>query len=120
MSGLRMAALSAAAALVISLPAGASTGSDSPPRAAGPQTVEYPMDLQRAGREGTVGIQVYVTDSGKIARVRLVSSSGDDALDNAALGSVLSWKFNPAQRSGQPVSDWATVRVVYKVPTPGQ
>jgi TonB family protein len=111
--------MGAAALMMLSLPVAAST-SDAPPRADGPQTVNYPMDLQRAGKEGTVSIQVYVLESGRVQRARLVQSSGDDDLDNAAVASVMSWKFNPAVRGGDTVSDWATVRVVYKVPAGGQ
>ena len=84
-----------------------------------PQAVKYPMDAQRAGEEGTVAIQVYVLDSGRIHRARLLRSSGIDRLDNAALESVLGWHFKPATRNGQPTSGWATVQVVYKVPAPG-
>jgi len=89
-----------------------------PPTTAGPQVVKYPMDAQRAGEEGTVAIQVYVLDSGRIHTARLLRSSGSDRLDNAALESVLAWHFNPAKQNGDPVSGWATVQVVYKVPAP--
>lgn len=91
-----------------------------PPAVAGPQVVKFPEDAQRAGEQGTVAIRVFVTDSGRISRLRMTQSSGSDRLDTAAIESVLAWKFNPAEQDGRPVSGDTVVKVVYKVPEPGQ
>ena len=37
-------------------------------------------------------------------------------LDNAAVESVLNWRFIPAMRNGDTVSDWAAVKIVYQLP----
>lgn len=117
---IRIAALVAASAFALAtLPASAELSGTHPPRTNGPQVVKYPTDLQRAGEEGTVGIQVYVTEDGAIRRLRVVRSSGNERLDNAALESVLAWKFNPAEENGHTTAGYATVQVVYKVPEPG-
>lgn len=112
-----IALLSAAAGAwaLSSLPAVA--GDYTPPAVAGSQVVKYPVTSQRAGEEGVVFIQVYVSESGRVRTARLVRSSGVDRLDNAALESVLAWRFKPAQDSGRTVSGWANVQVSYKVPT---
>jgi protein TonB len=110
-----------AAAVMTSAAAYASAGPDyTAPTAAGPQSVKYPTDAQRAGEEGTVVVQVLVTGSGDVHQARLVRSCGIDRLDNAAIESVLGWHFKPAQQNGSPVTGWATVQVVYKVPAEGQ
>ena len=87
-----------------------------PPVAAGQQIVKHPEASQRAGEEGTVSVQVFVSDSGEVRRARLMRSSGSDRLDNAAIESVLAWRFKPATDNGRNVSGWATVHVTYKVP----
>ena len=116
-------AAGAAALMLASVPASSSTAPGYTPPSANvghPQAVNYPMDAQRAGEEGAVAVQVYVTTNGKVQRARLVGSSGFDRLDNAAIGSVMAWEFKPATQNGQLTSGWATVQVVYKIPAPGQ
>lgn len=115
-----VALLAAGAAMaMIAGSAGAATGYV-PPMVAGPQVVKFPEESQRAGEHGTVAIEVFVTDSGRIQRMRMRQSSGSDRLDTAAIESVLAWKFNPAEQDGRPVSGSKIVRVVYEVPEPGQ
>jgi TonB family protein len=80
------------------------------------QVAKYPEAAQRAGEEGVVSVQVFVSDSGDVRRARLTRSSGSDRLDNAAIESVLGWRFKPATDNGRNVSGWATVNVVFKVP----
>ncbi len=42
-------------------------------------------------------------------------SSGDSALDQAALEAVRGWRFEPAKRNGVPVRAWAVVPVEFKL-----
>jgi protein TonB len=107
--------VAAAGVVALSLPAAAGENYK-PPTMAGPQVVKYPADAQRAGEEGVVVVQVFVTEGGEVRKARLVNSSGIDRLDNAAIESVLAWRFKPAQENGATVARWTDVRVVYKVP----
>jgi TonB family protein len=108
----------AAAAGILALSGVPAAAADNykPPVAAGQQIVKYPEASQRNGEEGTVFIQVYVSDSGQVRKARLTRSSGSDRLDNAAIESVLAWRFKPATDAGRNVSGWANVHVTYKVP----
>lgn len=107
----------AAALALVAGSAGASVSGDHGPATNGPQVVKYPEDAQRAGEEGTVSLQVFVLESGRIHKVRVLHSSGIDRLDTAAIESVMGWKFNPATKNGAPTDGYTTVQVVYKVPT---
>jgi TonB family protein len=91
---------------------------DRSPRVIAGQLAKYPMEAQRNGWEGTVVVQVYVNEDGKITKARMTHSSGFDVLDNAAVESVLGWHFEPAVEHGGTASGWATVQVVFKVPPP--
>jgi TonB family protein len=77
----------------------------------------YPDSAQLNGEQGAVTVDVQVSSSGQIRKVRLVGSSGFDDLDNAALSGVMAWHFVPAVRDGSTATDWATVKIVFQLPT---
>jgi TonB family protein len=81
-----------------------------------PTPVVYPVTAQRAGEEGTVVVNVFVTQSGKPQRFNVAKSSGYPDLDDAAVATALDWKYVPAFRDGDSVADWTAVKVVYKLP----
>lgn len=60
---------------------------NSPPR--------YPLLAQRKGWEGTVVINLRVSDGGWVQEARIEKSSGYTILDNAALGAVRNWRIAP-------------------------
>ena len=74
--------------------------------------LEYPEAAIADGREGVVRMQVLVTETGQVAEVKVVSSSGDRRLDAAAKEWVSRWRYRPAVQDGQPrrVQTHATVR----------
>jgi periplasmic protein TonB len=78
----------------------------------------YPDTALASGEQGDVLVGVYVSPSGQIKKFRLAQSSGFNDLDDAAVESVLGWRFVPAIRDGNPVSDWTTVKVVFQMPQP--
>ncbi len=67
-----------------------------------PQPV-YPPDARAAGLQGTVWLMVSLDASGKVVRVDLDSSSGVSSLDESALRTVRTWKYEPAMRGGVPI-----------------
>jgi protein TonB len=100
--------------------AGSAVAADTPPRVdmTQPQPQEYPDAAQLNGEEGTVLVDVYVRPNGRAGKVRVAQSSGFNDLDNAAVESVLNWRFVPATRDGDLVSDWSAVKIVYQLPRP--
>lgn len=96
----------------------AASAADVPPKVdtSQPTPVVYPTGAQRAGEQGTVLLNVYVTWSGKPQRIAVAKSSGYRDLDDAAVETAANWHYVPALRDGGTASDWAQVQVVYRVP----
>ena len=76
----------------------------------------YPMELACAGVGGEVALNVTVGVDGKPSSVRLVNTSGNEALEHLALEGVKGWLFKPATRNGQPYAQAIQVPVNFKVP----
>jgi protein TonB len=78
----------------------------------------YPDSAQLNGEQGSVLVDVYVHPNGRAAKVKVSRSSGFEDLDNAAVEGVLNWRYVPAMRDGDTVSDWATVKIDFQLPQP--
>ncbi len=75
----------------------------------------YPMVARRMGYRGKVVLNVEVLAEGRAGQVQLFSSSGHEILDNAALQTVKTWRFTPARRLGQPVTEWFLVPINFSL-----
>lgn len=75
----------------------------------------YPQAARRMGFQGRVVLNVEVLASGRAGQVQLHSSSGHEILDNAALQTVRTWRFSPARRLGQAVTEWFLVPVNFSL-----
>jgi protein TonB len=75
----------------------------------------YPMAARRMGYHGKVVLNVEVLAEGKAGEVKLQQSSGYEMLDNAALQTVKTWRFTPARRLGQPVTQWFLVPIKFSL-----
>ncbi|MFA6122019.1 MAG: energy transducer TonB [Sideroxydans sp.] len=75
----------------------------------------YPMVARRMGYNGKVILNVEVLAEGRAGQVLLHKSSGYEILDNAALQTVKTWKFSPAKRLGQPVTQWFLVPIKFSL-----
>ena len=64
---------------------------------------EYPAISRRMGEEGKLVLRVELDEAGRIDTAKIISSSGYERLDNAALTAVKNWQCNPSLRNGQPV-----------------
>ena len=104
----------AAAALATGLPWGVAQAAAPKVDTSQPTPVVYPEVAQRNGEEGTVVLDVQVRPSGRAETAQVVGSSGYRDLDNAAVETVLGWRFVPGD------SDTARVSVVYKLPQNAQ
>jgi protein TonB len=52
------------------------------------EALAYPLAARRQRAEGTVELEVVIEPSGRVAQVRVVSSSAQPALDEAAVEAV--------------------------------
>jgi protein TonB len=75
----------------------------------------YPLVARRMGYQGKVILNVEVLAEGRAGEVKLQSSSGYEILDKAALQTVKTWKFSPAKRFGQPVTQWFLVPIKFSL-----
>lgn len=75
----------------------------------------YPLVARRMGYQGKVILNVEVLADGKAGQVLLHQSCGYEILDNAALQTVKTWKFSPARRFGQPVTQWFLVPIKFSL-----
>jgi TonB family protein len=63
----------------------------------------YPDREQRAGIEGRVLLIASIGSNGRVARLAVHESSGSVRLDKSAMDAVMTWRFSPALRDGDPV-----------------
>lgn len=75
----------------------------------------YPMVARRMGFQGKVILNVEVLSEGKAGQVLLHQSCGHQVLDNAAMQTVKTWRFSPARRMGQPVTQWFLVPIKFSL-----
>ncbi|MBI5890404.1 MAG: energy transducer TonB [Nitrosomonadales bacterium] len=75
----------------------------------------YPMVARRMGYHGKVVLDVEVLAEGKAGDVKLHQSCGYDILDNAALQTVKTWRFSPARRFGQAVTQRFLVPIKFSL-----
>lgn len=111
--------------LTLSMLSLASCGDDAPEAPVIPSTPlaaintpkpDYPMELACANLGGTAVFNVQVGQEGKPVLVKLISSSGQPALDAAAEKAVHTWEFEAATRNGQPVVQGIQVPVRFTPP----
>ncbi len=75
----------------------------------------YPPRCLRLGTEGVVKVRVLVGEDGSPQEITLAKSSGDSALDEAAMTAIKEWIFEPAVRNGLPVRAWTVVPIEFKL-----
>jgi periplasmic protein TonB len=77
---------------------------------------EYPPSSRRAGEAGTVILEVYVLENGRVGEARVKQSSGFPRLDEAAVREVKrSWRLVPGTENGKPVPMWGQFAVTFKL-----
>jgi TonB family protein len=74
---------------------------DKPLTAVSVQLPPYPDDLRRANITGDVAIRFKVASNGAVSDAR-VEGSPHPVLAGYVLASVLTWRFEPLTRNGQP------------------
>ena len=76
---------------------------------------EYPPLLRNAGVGGTVKVWFFINEEGVVSDVRVDETSGEEALDAAAVRVAQRFRFTPAQNDGKPVPVWISVPVTFQV-----
>ncbi|MND02709.1 Gram-negative bacterial tonB protein [compost metagenome] len=58
---------------------------------------------------------MHVLADGRIGEVLVENSAGHPDLDEAAIGAVRGWRFDPARRGTEPVSMWVLLPVEFRL-----
>ena len=75
----------------------------------------YPALSRRNGEAGKVLLRVHVSSDGKPQQIDLQRSSGYSRLDDAAIAAVRQWRFIPAKRGDESLTEWVLVPLVFKL-----
>jgi len=75
----------------------------------------YPPRAKKRGLQGTVELNVLINTAGNVADIRIITSSGHNILDKAAIKSVLRKKFIPGKRAMVPVEMWDQVAIKFEL-----
>jgi len=75
---------------------------------------EYPPLLRDAGIGGTVKVWFFIDEAGEIVKTQVHTSSGHQALDEAAMHVARIYEFSPATNEGGAVPVWVALDVTFK------
>ena len=73
----------------------------------------YPPLSRRLGEQGKVIVRVLIGPDGVAQRAEIRTSSGFERLDQAALATVLKWRYVPGRRDGVPEAMWFNVPIQF-------
>ena len=76
---------------------------------------EYPPDLRDAGIGGRVVAWFYISQTGQVLDRRIAESSGQAALDEAALKVADVFQFTPAMNRDERVQVWIQLPITFQV-----
>jgi protein TonB len=71
----------------------------------------YPLLSKRAGEQGRVLVHVLIGADGLAQQADVKTSSGFERLDQAALTTVLKWRYVPGKRGGVAEAMWFNVPI---------
>jgi TonB family protein len=76
----------------------------------------YPPVARGKKIEGTVILQLLVSEGGDVSDVRVLrAAGGTSGLNEAAMAAVRQWQFRPAVKAGKRVKVWITYPIVFKL-----
>ena len=76
---------------------------------------EYDADRARHGVQGAADVEIVISTEGIVSLARILNSTTDDVLDEAALASVRQWVFEPGSLHGELVPVRAIVTINFRV-----
>ena len=71
----------------------------------------YPALSRRLNEQGKTTVRVMIGVDGLPQRAEIAKSSGFDRLDQAALATVMRWRYVPGKRGGVPEAMWFNVPI---------
>ncbi|MFZ2739077.1 MAG: energy transducer TonB [Burkholderiaceae bacterium] len=71
----------------------------------------YPTMSKRLGEQGKVLVRVLINTDGTAQKAEILQSSNFERLDQAALNTVLRWRYVPGKRGGVPEPMWFNIPI---------
>ena len=71
----------------------------------------YPPLSKRLGEQGKVVVRAFIEANGTATKAEIRTSSGYERLDQAALQTVLKWRYVPGKRAGAAEAMWFNVPI---------
>lgn len=94
---------------------GAGDGETMGPQLLSATKPRYPESARRNNIEGTAVVGLTIGTDGRVSSAWLESSSGNSAMDEAAVEEVYNWRFVPAKRNGAAITVNSRVPVVFQL-----
>ena len=88
---------------------------DDPPVPLSPIRPKYPEIAQEAGIEGTVVVQVFVDDRGRVKDTVILKGIPNTGLDESAAAAIRSVRFRPAKQRERAVGVWISIPVNFRL-----
>ncbi len=79
------------------------------------KNVRYPEIAQEAGIEGTVIIQAFVDDKGRVQETVVLKGIPNTGLDEAAAEAIRRTRWKPAKQRDRPVGVWISIPVNFRL-----
>ncbi len=79
------------------------------------KNVIYPEIAQEAGIEGTVVVQAFIDENGKVGRCNILKGVPNTGLDEAAVNAIRKTDFIPAMQRDRKVGVWISIPVIFKL-----
>ena len=77
---------------------------------------EYPPSAWSFGASGTTVLKILISETGSVDSAFVLQSSGDPALDSAAIVNARRLVWEPAEQGGRPIPIWGRLPVIYPRP----
>ena len=88
---------------------------DDPPVPLSPIRPKYPEIAQEAGIEGTVVVQVFVDEKGRVKDTVILKGIPNTGLDEAATTAIRKVRFRPAKQRERAVGVWISIPVNFRL-----
>ena len=88
---------------------------DDPPIPLNPIRPRYPEIAQEAGIEGTVVVQVFVDEKGRVKDTVILKGIPNTGLDEAATEAIRKVRFRPAKQRERAVGVWISIPVNFRL-----
>lgn len=78
-----------------------------------PQPIKYPRLAKRRNMQGETLVEIWLDEQGEQIKQRIISSSGYQLLDNAALASIKHWQFQGHYDGHQQIASRVQIPVTF-------